>query len=113
MPQARTTTRETPIAYLVKALEQAHDAALDLLLLQAAAGAVHADRDEALGDALRDGGRDAGGSDEDGSADGGSEAGAGDRADGGCAEHLERECCVKRKFVFFWYRRKTRMQLRC
>lgn len=35
-------------SYLVKALQQAHDAALNLLLLQASAGAVHPHGNEAL-----------------------------------------------------------------
>lgn len=47
--------------YLVKALQQAHDAALNLLLLQATASAVHADGDEALS-ANGNGGSDSAGS---------------------------------------------------
>lgn len=75
----------------VKAGQQAHDAALNLLLVQATGGAVHADGDEA-GQA-GDGGRSSdtrahnGAGDAGGRADGGASRGRGNGAKHGGAEH--------------------------
>lgn len=79
-------------AHLVKALQQAHDAALDLVLVESTAGAVHPHGLEAL-DLGHDGGPGRGGG-EGGPlrGDGGSDGGTGGRggAEDGGAEHCEK-----------------------
>ena len=79
------------IVDLVEARQQAHDAALNLLLVQATGGAVHADGEEArqAGDGGRssDSGADDGAGDAGGRADGGAGRGRGDGAKHGGAEH--------------------------
>lgn len=78
-------------AHLVKALQQAHDAALDLLLVERTAGAVKPHTLEALDLGDDDGGGSgAGGSGGDGSESchgGGSGGDAGDGSEDGGAEH--------------------------
>jgi len=70
--------------YLVKALQQAHDAALDLLLVEAGGGAVHAHGDS--GDALLDAGDDNARRGKEGCSLDGGTGGGGGGADGR-AEH--------------------------
>lgn len=80
--------KKRQLAYLVESLQKAHDAALNLLLVQATAGAVHAHPHDALLDAQgssSSGARSGKGSSSSCSSDG---DGSGDGADGrgGCAE---------------------------
>lgn len=73
--------------HLVKALQQAHDATLDLLLVKRTAGAVKPHTLEALDLGDDDGGSGAGGSDGESCHGGGSGGDAGDGSENGGTEH--------------------------